>query len=379
MSAIHATFLDPFAGYTTVNRLVYGHHANWSDNYFTRDRTTKYTTNSKLIYSHNVDVTPLDPDYSGGSLLCFYSDSIMPVSTPVITSGALQDSDHSWPHDFYASTITNGVPNSEGYGFPLSKEAGNWHNIDGYERGNNPTILGSSTLACLPDTELDMTIGAPIDFPSLFHASSTAGVTVLPSGLYLSRTSSTPLLLAQDLLDINPPAVTANTVWFSAAVNVTGTVNFVSCDIAFTSPDAAQGLLTVFWETNAIGSVDERTMMAEGENYRFPLPENYSSGTYALGFRLDSFTNITSNVTVTNVAAGFAGNTAPMSLDISNMTDGVFMTLSGPSLHNYLVEASTNLVDWAPFAILANTNGAVRFNDPDAASYSKRFYRAVMP
>ena len=94
---------------------------------------------------------------------------------------------------------------------------------------------------------------------------------------------------------------------------------------------------------------------------------------------MDSFTNITSNVTVTNVAAGFAGNTAPMSLDISNMTDGVFMTLSGPSLHNYLVEASTNLVDWAPFAILANTNGAVRFNDPDAASYSKRFYRAVMP
>ena len=44
-----------------------------------------------------------------------------------------------------------------------------------------------------------------------------------------------------------------------------------------------------------------------------------------------------------------------------------------------IVQASTNLVDWAP--ILTNTAGIgpCYFNDPDMMNFTKRFYRAVTP
>jgi len=43
-----------------------------------------------------------------------------------------------------------------------------------------------------------------------------------------------------------------------------------------------------------------------------------------------------------------------------------------------VVEASTNLVDWAP--ILTNTAaiGPLYFHDPDVTNFSYRFYRAVI-
>jgi len=48
-------------------------------------------------------------------------------------------------------------------------------------------------------------------------------------------------------------------------------------------------------------------------------------------------------------------------------------------LGNYAVQAATNLIstNWTNIAILANTNGAVNFVDPDSINYSHRFYRAM--
>lgn len=377
-TTVHATYLDPYIGRYSIGRLWYGLNADWADNYFSDDWTGNLT-GGRLLHTHNVNVTQLDPDHTGG-LPCFYSGSEMPSSTPAVVSSA-EESSHPYPHDFYLSTIElRCSPEAEGYGFPLSKEGGGWDNHAAYIRGNDPKILGDPAV-CLPDTVVGGATGTAFNFSSLTRASSATGATVLSSALQLSCIQSTPngLGMSSFSQDIGPLSENANTAWLSAAVTVTDIVNFVTFDISFASPANAQGLLTVYWETNVVGTVDERTVMAATENYRIPLQKNYSAGTYALGFRLDSFTNITSSVIVTNVAAGFAGNTAPISLDVAATTNGMFMTLSAPSQQNYLVQASTNLVDWSPFAILANTNGAVRFYDPDKQKYKQRFYRAVKP
>jgi hypothetical protein len=55
------------------------------------------------------------------------------------------------------------------------------------------------------------------------------------------------------------------------------------------------------------------------------------------------------------------------------------LKLTGPTGYNYLVQSSTNLVDWLPTALLVNTNGWVLFADPAVPNSRARFYRAVMP
>jgi hypothetical protein len=42
------------------------------------------------------------------------------------------------------------------------------------------------------------------------------------------------------------------------------------------------------------------------------------------------------------------------------------------------VEASTDSVPWATAASILSTNSSFYFSDPDAANYSRRFYRAVL-
>jgi hypothetical protein len=47
--------------------------------------------------------------------------------------------------------------------------------------------------------------------------------------------------------------------------------------------------------------------------------------------------------------------------------------------YNYLLQSSTNLVNWAPEAFLVNTNETVLYSDPAWNGSSARFYRAIMP
>ncbi len=46
---------------------------------------------------------------------------------------------------------------------------------------------------------------------------------------------------------------------------------------------------------------------------------------------------------------------------------------------NYLIQTSTNLVNWQPFTNFAGTNFLLYFNDPAATNFKQRFYRTVMP
>ena len=115
------------------------------------------------------------------------------------------------------------------------------------------------------------------------------------------------------------------------------------------------------------------------QNYSFALPATYSSGNYVLGFRLDSFTNIVSSISITNVSLGFAGLTNTVTLGISRAGGSNQLTLTGPTNYNYLVESSSNLVDWIPVVIVANTNRTALFSVPAATNANAQFYRAVSP
>ena len=167
--------------------------------------------------------------------------------------------------------------------------------------------------------------------------------------------------------------------WFAVGVTVTSAVNFVQFDANFTSTNAAEGLLTVYWNTNQVGMVDERVASAGLQTYRFTLPSTVTSGLYTLSFRLDSFNETSSSIAVTNVTTGFVGVTQPITLGISIMNGSPLLQLVGATNFTYLVQSSTNLVDWTPTALLLNTNGTIFFPDPTATNSGARFYRAVMP
>ena len=159
-------------------------------------------------------------------------------------------------------------------------------------------------------------------------------------------------------------------------------MNFVQFDAAFTATNPAQGLLTVYWNTNQIGMLDERFVASNLQTTRFALPGTVPADVYTLGFRFDSFSTdtVTSSVSVTNVGTGFVGVTNPISLSIARGTAGApVLQLSAAAGYNYLLQSSTNLADWTPAALLVNTNGTVVFTDATATNASQRFYRAVMP
>ena len=137
----------------------------------------------------------------------------------------------------------------------------------------------------------------------------------------------------------------------------------------------------MYWETNVIGSVDERMTSFGVRRYTFPIPETATNGTRVLGFRLDKFSVVQSSAVITNVAFGFSGIREPFSLSfVGTKVDGLpLLQLTGPSGYNYTVETSKNLVDWSTVAILVNTTGSVRFVDSTANNATARFYRAVAP
>ena len=54
-----------------------------------------------------------------------------------------------------------------------------------------------------------------------------------------------------------------------------------------------------------------------------------------------------------------------------------FITLPGES---YLLQASTNLVDWVTLrTVKANSDGVIDYEDPNSAAYPARYYRLTEP
>jgi hypothetical protein len=90
------------------------------------------------------------------------------------------------------------------------------------------------------------------------------------------------------------------------------------------------------------------------------------------------------NVVVTNTSGSATSAVAtltvlhyPLLLDPRMTTNGSFaFTLSGDAGCSYLIEVSSNLVEWAPLGTLSNTASQADFTDPETANSISRFYRA---
>jgi sugar lactone lactonase YvrE len=360
---IQETFLDPYTGYNLTGREIYGVNADWADDYFVVDYETDFlpvaggwapgSTSGQLEWAYNVDV--------GGTLqvttpIPFFVGSGIAGSTTAYVATSPSPS-HGSPIDFYMSTIT-GTANScaAGYGFPLSIEDGGSGTWASHSLNNPPLALCGQV--SLSQNQQPVRSDAPFIFSMTPYGTSSSGVSFLGNG-GASLTSDAP-------------------AWLAVGVTVTNAVNFIQFDAGFTDTNAAQGLLTVYWNTNQVGMVDERVAPAGLQTYRFALPGAVTSGLYTLTFRLDSFDN-SSSMAVTNVATGFVGVTQPITLGISRTNGAPLMQLTAATNFTYLVQSSTNLVDWTPTALLLNTNGTAQFIDFAVTNSNPRFYRAVMP
>jgi hypothetical protein len=100
-------------------------------------------------------------------------------------------------------------------------------------------------------------------------------------------------------------------------------LNVVQFDAAFTGTNGVEGLLSVFWNTNQIGMIDERATSPGLHTYRFTLPATVTNGLYTLSFRLDAFNATASSITVTNVTTGFAGMEQPFTLAVVGSTNRI--------------------------------------------------------
>ncbi|MCU0785595.1 MAG: DNRLRE domain-containing protein [Verrucomicrobia bacterium] len=357
-TVVHSTFLDPYLSFFQVGTSVYGANADWADCYFAQDATGNFTK-GPLDNAYSVDVTWADPNKQISPIYC--SSSTAGSTPPLLDQicGQRATSSHPYPHDFYFATIGGTAPGcANGYGFAMSKEGGGWNNRGNFPVGNQPLVL------CGP---------APLtQNPFPFNLNASLQINALPSGTSLDGVSFSG---AGFSLTTHSPS------WLAVGVTVSNTVNFVQFDAGFTSTNEADGLLTVYWNTNQIGMVDERVSSTNLQSYRFALPGALTNGLYTLSFRLDPMTNFTSSVTITNVKTGFTGVGEPIRLDMllaaSNNTP--LLMLSGASNYNYLVQSSTNLTDWTTTALLVNTNGTVFFADPAVTNSSRRFYRATLP
>jgi hypothetical protein len=359
---VQETFLDPYTGNSLQGRSEYGASANWADDYFVIDLTdlglgaigqSADSTSGVLKWAYNVDV--------GGTLqsplyVQFVVGSGVAGSTPSVNSSPSLPS-HGTPIDFYLSTI-NGTAHScaAGYGFPMSMEAGGSENWVNYPPNDPPFPLCGTV--SFSQNQQPVRSDAPLVFSMTPYGTSSLGVNFLGSG-GASLTSDAP-------------------AWLAVGVAITNVVNFVQFDAGFTDTNAAQGLLTVYWNTSQVGMVDERVAVASLQTYRFALPGAVTSGLYTLTFRLDSFTN-SSSIAVTNVATGFVGVTQPITLGISRTNGAPLVQLTAATNFTYLIQSSTNLVDWTPTALLLNTNGTAQFIDFPVTNSNPRFYRAVMP
>jgi hypothetical protein len=284
--------------------------------------------------------------------------------------------------------LNNGtaVSCAAGYGFPLSIESGGSGNWASHPVNNQPFPLCGTV--SLSQKEQPVRTDSAINFSLIPNGTSASGVNFLGiSGASLSSSVTTQPNVK--LSGFHPlggptpqgggsPTSTNAPAWLAIGVSITNPVSFVQFDAGFIDTNSAQGLLTVYWDTNEIGMIDERAASVGLQAYELALPGMATNGLYTLSFRLDSFGN-SSSILVTNVATGFVGVTQPITLSIFLTNSVPLIQLAAATNFTYLVQSSTDLVNWLPTALVLNTNGTAQFIDTAATNSSGRFYRAVMP
>ena len=394
---IHTTFLDPFTGTSDGNRSRYGGNSNWSDNYFSFSPDTwdhiNHRTFGSMTHAHNVNVTGLDPFSGERQIDQYLASQYSPNSTPatLIPSTFLVTSTHGWPIEFYQNTIPTPPPEYEGYGFPLSAEAGGWANQGSRQVGNSPAYVLPASIGQtgISQGTSPVTVGSATNFSILPRAvSQTGAVQINGMGFTAITGSAPPSPPRPGVADSSTPAAAASPppvgtpAWISIPIDLTSNMSFVQFDAEFTSQPGAIGMLSIYWNDVEIGQIEEQASLPGVQSYTFDIPSAFLDRSNTLGFRLDQFSGVTSSVSVTNVVTGFGGLANPPKLKIETVP-GVpkpVLTVTGTQNFTYLVETSPDLVNWEPMAAVTLDTGVnAALTDPEATGLQLRFYRAVSP
>lgn len=380
-TTVHCTFLDPFLSDLLVGVDIYGANADWADCYFAQDWTGA-PTDAHLKNAYSVDVTWADSQRRLVTKYCPVDD----WGITLVPCDQVATSSHGWPVNYYLRSIVGGnLECAAGTGFAFSKEAGGWENRPSY-KPEPPPLCGTTSVAQGPVPPLETVAQLALDV--LPTASSPQGVQFLGNcGLMLNSAlpqvgtggAGNGPVIASSLKSFG--RTPAEAVWLTLGWTVTNPISFVQLDSMFVDTNSAEGLLTVYWNTNWIGMLDERVSSPGLQTYRFGLPDAATSGVFALSFRLDSFSNGQSSIIVTNVIVGRSGRTAPAQLDLTltATNDNPILGLRGTAGVSYVVQSSTDLLDWTPTALLAMTNEMVLFVETNSTISRQRFYRAVAP
>ena len=113
-------------------------------------------------------------------------------------------------------------------------------------------------------------------------------------------------------VEIHPDGVlqllTGSPAWMTTLVEIEEEINLLAFEADFESEMGAEGILQVFWDDELVASIDERIAGDLPVEYLFALPETYGIGAYALAFRLDPFTDISSDVLISSITTGYMAN-----------------------------------------------------------------------
>jgi hypothetical protein len=95
---------------------------------------------------------------------------------------------------------------------------------------------------------------------------------------------------------------------------------------------------------------------------------------------VQTLTNVAPRQFLTIVEHQVAVPKRPVLADVARAANGVvnLSAVGDPNLL-YLLEASTNLVNWTWLGVRSNATGTVQFSDPWATNYTSRFYRVTVP
>ena len=302
-----------------------------------------------------MDVTDIDPSLANEG---FFTGIAEPFFCLIAQSS------HDWPIMFYTNSIMNEPSDYNGFGFRLSAEAGNLETAISQYPVDTLTNLGTTLSACTES--LGYNPPTPITHVD-FSSSPVAG----------KSTTGTVIQNAGEMT-----LITGSPVWLSIVPTNTTPVDSISFYANFSSSGTgAAGLLTVYWDNNAIGTVDERIVGEGVSYYTLPFPVTETNSTHILSFRLDPFSGVQSTVILTNVVLSEVGVSQPFTISVTtNFVNGSrIYQLTGQAGFDYGLQMSTNLIDWTQIAVLENTNGAVTFYDPGSTNSPCRFYRAVAP
>ena len=90
--------------------------------------------------------------------------------------------------------------------------------------------------------------------------------------------------------------------------------------------------------------------------------------------------NVATNQFLTIVESQVYVGAAPQFSGVTNNAGGLQMSFTEPSADaRYVLEASTNLVNWTKLMSRTSAGGTAQYTDTRATNYTKRFYRLQVP